>query len=100
MFRFSITNIVSVSDHKSSVEINLLLLSQQVIQVMSSRLLDNKTGEFNQIQLHSTKLVQKQDYAIEPELGGAVNLIQILQFWLMIFFRDFPTSVHFVQYKS
>ncbi len=47
---------------------------------------DDKTGEFNQIQLYSTRLVQKQDYAIERELARAVNLIQILQFWLVNFF--------------
>ncbi len=45
---------------------------------MFSRLLnDEKNGKFNQIQLYSTKLVQKQDYTIECELARAVNSIQI-----------------------
>ena len=37
---------------------------------------DYETGEFNQIQLHSTKLVQKHDYAIQCKLTHAVNSIQ------------------------
>jgi len=51
------------------------------IEAKFSRLLhEDETGEFNQIQLYSTKLVQKQDYAIKRELARAVTLIQILQF--------------------
>ncbi len=60
------------------------------IQAMFSSVLnDDKTGKFNQIQLYSIKLCQKQDYAIERELVRAVNLIQILQFWLDKFFSWF-----------
>ncbi len=57
--------------------------------MFSSVLNDDKTGEFSQIQFYSTKLVQKQDYAIERELARAVNLIQIFQFWLAKFFSRF-----------
>ncbi len=60
------------------------------IKVMFSRLLnDDKTGQFNQIQLYSTKIVQKQDYAIERELARAVNLIQVMKFWLVKCFSWF-----------
>ncbi len=46
------------------------------IEARFSRLVqEDETGEFNQIQLYLTKLVQKQHYAIERELARTVNLL-------------------------
>lgn len=59
-----------------------------------SRLLnDDETEEFNQIQLHSTQIVQKQDYAIQrdPARCEFNPDIAILIGW--IFSRDFPNMV-------